>query len=179
ARVARHREHLCVCVLELRQVVADGAELTLAHAGERERIEDQHDVPLPTERRQCDVVSVLILACEVGRLVADRERHVAPWSIGLCLLPRRYPPDPSTKYGARTPRMRDAPGPGRDSGPLPPGPGSSAKLRGISRAGVECSARRVSRSSRRFRAPTCSPWAIAASGPCRRRVRRSSRAASA
>jgi hypothetical protein len=67
---ARDGEHLRAAALERGRVVADLAELTLAGAGERERIEDDHH-RLPAQLRQRDVVAVLILQREVGCDVAD------------------------------------------------------------------------------------------------------------
>ena len=44
AGVARDREHLRLHRVELRQVVAQRAQLAFAHSRERERVEDDHDV---------------------------------------------------------------------------------------------------------------------------------------
>ena len=75
ARVARDREHLRLHRVELRQVVAQRAQLALADAGERERVEDDHDVLRAAERRQRHVVAVLVLQREVGGLLADLDGH--------------------------------------------------------------------------------------------------------
>ena len=53
------------CALERRRVVADLAELTLAHTGEGERVEDDHDRLAP-QLGERDVVAVLVLEREIG-----------------------------------------------------------------------------------------------------------------
>ena len=51
-------------------IVADLAQLALADAGERERVEDDHH-RLAAQRGERDVVAVLVLEREIGCDVAD------------------------------------------------------------------------------------------------------------
>src|SRR4051794_36909101 len=76
--VSRHRKNLGVLVLELGALIADRAELAGADAGEREWIEEQHDVLLAAEVREFHFLLVLVPQGEVRSLVTDLNRHAVP-----------------------------------------------------------------------------------------------------
>src|SRR5262249_31937538 len=76
--VARDRQHLCPRPLERRRVVADLAELSLAHAGEGERIEHDHDRLAP-QLRERDLVAVPVLQREAGGGVAGCDHGASPF----------------------------------------------------------------------------------------------------
>ena len=50
-------------------------QLGRAHAAEGQRVEDQHDVLLPPERGECDVLVVRVPQGEIGSLLTDLDRH--------------------------------------------------------------------------------------------------------
>ena len=73
--VHRDREQLDVVAVDVGKLVTQGAQLATAHAAERQRVKDQHDVLGATEAGQPDGRAVLVLELEVGRLVAYFYRH--------------------------------------------------------------------------------------------------------
>src|SRR5689334_30538 len=73
--VHRDREQLDVVAVDVGELVTQGAQLARAHAAERQRVKDQHDVLDATEAGQPDGRAVLVLELEVGRLVAYFYRH--------------------------------------------------------------------------------------------------------
>ena len=64
--VHRDGQDLHVAVLEAGQVVAHRAQLAGADPGERERVEDHQHVAVAAERRERDLLVVLVLEREVG-----------------------------------------------------------------------------------------------------------------
>ena len=74
--VHRDREDLDVVVLEVGEVVADRVQLAGADAGERERVEHEQHGLLAAERRERDVLVVLVLDGEVRGLGTHLGCHV-------------------------------------------------------------------------------------------------------
>jgi hypothetical protein len=75
AAVAADGQGLHVVAREVLDAVADLAQLALADAGERQRVEEDHHVLATAEVRQAHDLAVLVLEREVRRHVADLDRH--------------------------------------------------------------------------------------------------------
>src|SRR5690606_2431974 len=74
-RVHRDAEHLDALVVVVRELVPQLAELSLADAAERERVEHQQHRLVPTERRQGDFLLVVVVQREVRGFGTDLDRH--------------------------------------------------------------------------------------------------------
>src|SRR5699024_5908743 len=89
-RVDRNTEHLDLIAVVVRILVTELAELTLTHAAEGEGIENQQHRLVTRERRQRDILLVVVLQREVRGDGADFERHRCVSSrVGLALRVKR------------------------------------------------------------------------------------------